>query len=87
MELISLQSQEQKLSFRELFAVEGAVRGITAISAYIDIESIAQLVDFLLGSADSRVKPSLRIYIDKSSSRFFSDRKTKKGIIGSTKDN
>lgn len=85
MELISLQSQEEKLSFKELFSVKGAVRNITAISAYIDIESIVQLIGFLSNSADSRGKPSLRIYIDKSSSRFFSDRKTRNELLDQQK--
>jgi len=76
-----LKSQDESLSLSELFEVQGAVRSIIAISAYIDIESIAQLIQFLSDHADSRGKPTLGIYIDKSSSRFFSDRKIKKELL------
>lgn len=78
MEIISLQSQDESFSLNDLFTVPGAIRSIIAISAYIDIDSIMELVEFLSDSADSRGKPSLKIYIDKSSSRFFFGQKNKK---------
>ncbi len=77
MELLSLRSQEKNLSFKDLFFVEGAIRTIIAISAYIDFKSIEKLIDFSSKYADERTRPLLRIYIDKSSSRFFSDKKTR----------
>lgn len=67
----SLQSEGDHESLSELLQISGAVRNIIAISAYIDIESIGQLIDFLENCADSRGKASLKIFIDKSSSRFF----------------
>lgn len=81
MEIISLQQQEDSLSLSDLFNVTGAIRSVIAISAYIDIESIVQLIGFLLECADARGKPSLKIFIDKSSSRFFSDRKIKNKLL------
>lgn len=77
MEITSLQLQDAISQLDDLFHVPGAVRKIIAISAYVDIESIGQLISFLSGCADSRGKASLQIFIDKSSSRFFSDRKTR----------
>lgn len=86
MEIVSLRSQDEPFSLNDIFTVPGAVRSIIAISAYIDIDSIKELVKFLSDSADSRGKPSLKIYIDKSSSRFFSDRKTKNGLLKQQKE-
>ncbi|MFT6735611.1 MAG: hypothetical protein ACJAS9_003822 [Polaribacter sp.] len=81
MEIRSLQSEGNHESLSELLQVSGAVRNIIAISAYIDIESISQLIDFLKSRADSRGKASLKIFIDKSSSRFFSNRETKRNLL------
>lgn len=80
MEITSLQLQDGTSQLDDLFYIPGAVRKIIAISAYVDIESIGQLISFFSDCADSRGKASLQIFIDKSSSRFFSDRKTRNEI-------
>ena len=81
MELISLQSQNRTPSLEELFSVQGAVREVIVISAYTDIPSIKQVIGFLSDSADARTKPSLRIYIDKASSKYFSDGKIRHQLL------
>jgi HKD family nuclease len=86
MEIRSLHMQDKPFSLDELFKIKGAVRKIVVISAYIDIESIKQLIDFLSNFADSRGKAVLKIFIDKSSSRFFSDRKARKELLKKQKE-
>jgi hypothetical protein len=81
MKIISLKQRQRLRSFDKLFHVEGAIKSIIAISAYVDIESIVQLIEFLSNSADRTGRPSLKIFIDKSSSRFFSDRNTRRELL------
>lgn len=81
MKIVSLKSNKNRLSLNELLGVQGALRSVTAISAYIDIESIKQLFKFVNGKADSRGRPTLKVFIDSSSSRFYSDRVVQKDLI------
>jgi len=74
-----LRKESQALS--ELFHIAGALRTIIVISAYIDIESINQLIDFVSNGADSRGYPNLKVFIDKASSRFTSDRELRKKFL------
>jgi len=86
LDIISLQSKTENLSLEELFGVTGAVRNIIVISAYIDTKSIEQLTTFLASNADARTKPTFKIFIDKSSSRFFSNRKAKIELLERQKE-
>ncbi len=74
MEIVSLRTEET-LTLSKMFKVSGSIRRVIVMSAYIDIESIDELIKFLSDFSDSRGRPTLKIYIDKSSSRFFSNRK------------
>jgi phosphatidylserine/phosphatidylglycerophosphate/cardiolipin synthase-like enzyme len=65
---------KKPVKFKELFDVEGAIRNVIAISAYSDIETIQQLIKHTKDRADARVRPSLKIFIDKASSHFNTDK-------------
>jgi len=75
MNIKSLKLHEESQPLSELFEIDGAIRTVIGLSAYVDLESINQLIDFVRDNADARTQPSLRIFIDKSSSRFLSDRR------------
>jgi hypothetical protein len=49
------------------------VNTVIAISAYVDIDSIDQLIEFVKEKCFKKSLPSLRFFIDLSSSHFFSD--------------
>ncbi|MDD3816036.1 MAG: phospholipase D family protein [Desulfocapsaceae bacterium] len=85
MNIKSLRLYDESLPLNELFQIQGAIRSVIAISAYIDLESIDQLINFVSNGADSRGKPTLKVFIDKSSSRFFSDRGIQAKFIEATK--
>jgi len=68
----SLRSENQVNSFTNLFAFNGKVNEVIAISAYTDPESIDELIDFAGTKSYAGQKPSLRFFIDSSSSHFFS---------------
>ncbi|WP_295385606.1 phospholipase D family protein [uncultured Thiodictyon sp.] len=57
-------------SIDELLAIAGAVRSILVISAYTDIYTIDRLISFARTAHDNRTLPTLRVYIDYSSSGF-----------------
>jgi len=69
----------------KLFQISGAIRNVVIISAYIDLDSIDQLIEYIDEIADTRGLPSLRIFIDKSSSHYLSDRETQKKFIKANK--
>ncbi|MFV0574687.1 MAG: phospholipase D-like domain-containing protein [Vibrio sp.] len=73
MEISSLRMEEYQ-SFDELFAIKGKVSSIIVVSAYVDIESINEILDLVEEKSYSTIKPSVKIYIDSSSSRFYSNR-------------
>ena len=76
----SLRMQNQVDSFAKLFAFKNNVNTVIAISAYVDIHSIRQLLEFTKEKSSKRSRPSLRFFIDKSSSHFFSDSITKNAL-------
>ena len=77
----SLQLKKDGGNLNKLFRVDGTVRKIIAISAYTDIETISQLIKLLKKAQDQRGKASLKIFIDRSSSRFSSDEEMKKALL------
>lgn len=85
MDIKSLSLYGESESLSGLFQISGAIRSIIAISAYIDIESINQLIVFVRKNTDLRSRPNLRLFIDKSSSRFLSDRELHKELIKASK--
>ena len=81
MKIKSFRLYNDSQPLNKFFKISGAIRKIIIISAYIDIDSIEQLIKFVKKSADERSVPSLRIFIDKSSSHYLSDRETQKKLI------
>lgn len=84
MEFMPLEKDGVRKSFEDLFNIDGALRNVLAISAYTDLDSVKELVKFVRNGADSRSKPSLKIFIDKSSSRC-SDKETFKAYNAQNK--
>jgi hypothetical protein len=76
-----LRNQSQVKSFPQLFAFKKNVNTVIAISAYVDIDSIDQLIEFVKEKCFKRSLPSLRFFIDRSSSHFFSDLDTRNALI------
>jgi hypothetical protein len=76
-----LRNQSQVKSFPQLFAFKKHVNTVIAISAYVDIDSIDQLIEFVKEKCFKRSLPSLRFFIDRSSSHFFSDLDTRNELI------
>lgn len=85
MEIKSLRLHNGSQPLGDLFQISGKIRSVIVISAYIDLESINQLIAFVRNFADERGYPSLRVFIDKSSSRFLSDRKIQKQFLEAEK--
>jgi hypothetical protein len=85
MNIRSLRLHDECQPLSELFQIPGAIRSVIVISAYIDIESINQLINFVSNGADSRGYPRLRVFIDKASSRFLSDRELQKQFLEADK--
>ena len=86
MDIKSLRDKDTQLStLCEHFHIEGAIRNVIIISAYIDIESIKQVIDFVHERADSRGRPTLRFFIDKASSRFLSNREINTNFVEAEK--
>lgn len=85
MELISLKSQDSSLSFSDIFSISAPIRSVICITAYADIDSIRYLIKYLSKEKDGRGKASLAIYIDKASSRFFSDSQSRRCLLAEQK--
>lgn len=74
MNVISLLSEENKITdIHELLKINGSIRQIVIISAYLDLNIVEELIDYIENSYDERVYPILKIYTDCSSSGFFSN--------------
>ncbi len=85
MKIKSLRLYDACQPLNKLFQISGAIRNVVIISAYIDFDSIDQLIKYVDEIADTRGLPSLRIFIDKSSSHYLSDRETQKKFIKANK--
>lgn len=77
----SLRTNSKVNSFSQLFAFKKNVNAVIAISAYVDINSIDQVIEFAQEKCYKRSIPSLRFFIDSSSSHFFSDQDTRNALI------
>jgi len=77
MDITSLRTESEIKSFSQLFASRKKATKIIAISAYTDIQSLDELISFTEEKMFARKKPSLRFFIDSSSSHFFADESTR----------
>lgn len=75
MQIYSLRKEQNLNSIDNIFGINGAIRSITIISAYTDLFALNELLNFLEDNYDTRVYPTLRIFLDSSSSGFFTDKK------------
>ncbi len=74
MELVSLKLNNNKnIELHDLLDIQGSIRRIIIISAYIDLDVIEDLIKYLKKYKDNRSCPVLKIFTDSSSSCFYSD--------------
>jgi hypothetical protein len=83
---MSLKLENGSQPIADLFNIQGKVRNIIVISAYIDFESINQLIEFAKNRSDDRCEPSLRIFIDKAASHFVSNPLLRDQFIKASRD-
>lgn len=81
MNITSLRTESEIESFSQLFAYRKKVTKMIAISAYTDIQSLEELIILTDKKAFARQKPSLRFFIDSSSSHFFADENTREELL------
>lgn len=74
MDMISLRGSNEAKTFDQLFAVSRKISSVLVVSAYSDIASIEAVVNFTKNNRLAGKKPSLRFFVDSSSSHFFSDK-------------
>jgi len=73
MKIISLKLRKNKFkNINELLKIEGSISKLIIISGYIDLDIVKELIEYLKNNRGRR-KPSLEIYTDSSSSKFYSD--------------
>lgn len=81
MQIHSLRKEQNLNSIDNIFGINGAIRSITIISAYADLLALKELIDFLEDNYDTRSYPTCRIFLDSSSSSFFTDKSIYNGFI------
>ena len=74
MELVSLKvNNDKNIDLHHLLNIQGSIRQIIIISAYIDLDVIEELIKYLKKHKDDRAYPTLKIFTDSSSSYFYSN--------------
>lgn len=85
MKIKSLAYTHPRESLNDLFEIFCAIRTLRIITAYIDSDSLEQVIDHVLNKFDRRSYPSIQIFIDRSSSRFVTDKIMQSNLLKSAK--
>jgi hypothetical protein len=81
LEIISLRDNNEINSVRKLLNIDGAIHKVIIISAYTDPLTIKDLINYIRKNHDRRRPPSIRIFIDSSSSGFYTNKEMHEDYI------